>query len=298
MSLFPSLDDIEDNEEPKINSKGLNITFSTIEYTYGTFANKLLDGSMSDYQIQQDICNHYDRYCNYDNFQNPSLRDAFIKIWTNKTFLGNFNTILLQNKKMKEAIKLYNRFICKITYDYYSEKVAPTNAEDEICNLLFTIVNTLNESKIIPITNYMYNAHALFVVLAANSSFDYSECINRVNYFIVKGLQYLDITQIVDLYGKVFGNLRFTVIFTTVMSDVPKDLDTYNPAELSMYHKITSAILVILNSITSIEIKKVINGYDNYLRINGNIPQRINLEDKLEEYPRIAEVYKTIHMDD
>ena len=295
MSLFPSLDSIEDNEEPKIEGN-LNITFSTVEYTYETFLNKLLDGSMSDYQVQQDICNHYDRYCNYDNFQNPSLRESFMKIWTNKIFLNNFNTVLLKYKDIKTSIGLYNRFICKISYDYYSKTVAQTGSEDAICKLLFNIVNTLNEDKIIPLTNYMFNSNALFVVMAANSSFEYSECVVRVNYFIRKVLQELDTVQIIDIYSKVFNGGRFLTIFNAIMSDVPADLASMTPPESATYLKITKAAFTILNSIPSNEIEKVIRGYKNSLSVS-NKPQRVDIEKFIEEYPRAKAVFDTIWID-
>lgn len=293
MSLFPSLDNIEDEDEPKIEGH-LNITFSTIEYTYDTFVNKLLSGDMSDYQIQQDIYNHYDRYCNYDNFQNPQFRDAFKKIWTNKRFLNNFITVLIKNKKMKPAIGLYNRFICKIAYDYYTDIMRKTGAEDEISGLLFEMVRILNEDKIIPLTNYMYDSHALLIVLAANSSFEYAECVNRVNYFIIKALQDIDIVQIIDIYSKVFNGGRFTIIFNATMSDLAKPDMT--PPEGAMYAKITKAIFIILNSIPSKEIEKVIRGYKNNLAIN-NKPQRTDITTYIEEYPRAKEVFDMVWYD-
>lgn len=294
MSLFPSLDNIEDNEEePKIEGH-LNITFSTIEYTYDTFANKLLNGDMSDYQIQQDICNHYEKYCNYDNFQNPALRDAFKKIWTNKRFLNNFLTVLIQNKKMKPAIGLYNRFICKITYDYYTDIIRKTGSEDQISSLLFKIAGMLNEDKIIPLTNYMYESHALIIAVAANSSFEYAECVNRVNYVIIKALQDLEIVQIIDIYAKVFNGGRFTIIFNATMSDIAKPDMT--PPEGAMYLKITKAIFTILNSIPSKEIEKVIRGYKNNLAIN-NKPQRTDITKFIEEYPRAKAVFDMIWYD-
>lgn len=293
MSLFPSLDNIEDEDEPKIEGH-LNITFSTIEYTYDTFVNKLLSGDMSDYQIQQDIYNHYDRYCNYDNFQNPRFRGAFKKIWTNKRFLNNFITVLIKNKEMKPAIGLYNRFICKIAYDYYTDIMRKTGAEDEISGLLFEMVRILNEDKIIPLTNYMYDSHALLIVLAANSSFEYAECVNRVNYFIIKALQDIDIVQIIDIYSKVFNGGRFTIIFNATMSDLAKPDMT--PPEGAMYAKITKAIFIILNSIPSKEIEKVIRGYKNNLAIN-NKPQRTDIITYIEEYPRAKEVFDMVWYD-
>ncbi len=290
MSLFPSLDNIEDEDEPKIEGH-LNITFSTVEYTYETFVNKLLSGEMSDYQVQQNICNYYDRYCNYDNFQNPNLSSSFKKIWTNKVFLKNFNTVLIRNKNMKPSIGLYNRFICKIAYDYYTDIMKRKGTEDEISGLLFDIVRTLNEDKIIPLTNYMYDNIALFIVLVANSSFEYAECVNRVNYFILKALQDIDVVEIIDIYTKVFNGGRFTIIFNAAMSDVPNFEMT--PPEGAMYLKITKAIFTILNSIPSNEIEKVIRGYKNSLSIN-NRPQRTDITTFIEEYPRAKAVFDVL----
>ena len=64
MSLFPSLDNIP--EEPKIEDTGLhgslNLTFSTVEYRFETFL-KGLDGVLTNEQIEYEIRNYYDKYC-------------------------------------------------------------------------------------------------------------------------------------------------------------------------------------------------------------------------------------------
>ena len=293
MSLFPSLDNIEE-EEPKIEG-GLNITFSTVEYTYQSFLNKLLDGSMSDLLIQQNILNHYDKYCNYDNFQNPEIAPVMRKIWTNERFLINFKTVL--NSKKKIHIGLYNRFICKIAYDYYAYKIAPDNLEnDKICNLLFDIVTTLNESKIIPLTAYIFQKDAMFIVMIANSSYDYFTCVNRVNYFIMETLNGLDVIQIIDIYSKVFNDGNFGIIYNATMSDVPANFDSLTPPEGACYLKITKAIFVILNSIPSSEISKVIRGYKNYIAMH-NVQSRVDIEKFIKDYPRAKMVFDALWYD-
>ena len=89
---------------------------------------------------------------------------------------------------------------------------------------------------------------------------------------------------------------RFLTIFNAIMSDVPADLASMSPPESATYLKTTKAAFIILNSIPSNEIEKVIRGYKNSLAVS-NKPQRVDIVKFIEEYPRAKAVFDTIWID-
>jgi len=277
MSLFKSLDNIP-MEEPKIVGGGFK--FSTVEYTYETFLNKLKDGSFTDYQIQQNILLHYDNYCNYENFQNPDLRKTFQEIWSNEKFVEMFYYCA---QKIKKDLKTYyNRSICKIAYDYYSEK----DDNDVVTNYLFQIVRTINIELVLPLTQYMQDKHAVFLVMCNYSSFDNKECVERINKFIIFGGYDFSVRDIIDIYLRLTRGEHFTPYFNYTITQIFKNLDTLQSA---MYHRSTYAMLIIINSMPMNELVKLLTRYKGFLEYNQGIQTRININElQSVEYDRIV----------
>ena len=106
MSLFPSLDNIPEEPEMEDLHGSLNLTFSTVEYIFETFL-KGLDGVLTNEQIEYEIRNYYDKYCDYDNFQSESTRKIFQEIWKNERFLILFKKCIPQI----HLTKYHNRVI-------------------------------------------------------------------------------------------------------------------------------------------------------------------------------------------
>ena len=277
MSLFKSIDNLKD-EDPKIITGSFK--FSTLEYTYNTFLKKLQEKSLTDYQIQQNILLHFNNYCNYDNFQNPELRKIFQEIWTNEKFVQMF--AICANKIKKDLKTYYNKSICKIAYDYYAEK----DDNDIVTSALFDIVKTVNIGLVLPLSNYMQENHAIFLVMCNYSSFKKRECIERINNFLVKGGYDFSVRDIIDIYIRLSHNDHFTPYFNYSMTQIMSDLNQY---ESIIYHRTTYALLIIINSMPMTELVKLLAGYRDYLIYNNSSIPRIDIT-KLEavEYDRIV----------
>ena len=94
MGFFKSLDEITEIEDAPIGVK-----FSTVEYTFDSFLEKIEDGSLSDNKIRSNIEYSYNIYLDYDNFKNPNTRKIFQKLWTNERFLKNLLEVLKYNSE-------------------------------------------------------------------------------------------------------------------------------------------------------------------------------------------------------
>lgn len=297
MSIFSSLDTIDQVDE-KIdlsNNKSLNITFSTVEYSYKTFLKKLQEQTITDAQVEYELSVHYQNYCNYDNFQNPDTRKIFQSIWTNEQFLRILLKVVIEKKTIKQEIqRFYNKSICKICYDYYTE-IGKNNLEDKLLPYMFRIVENINYNKILPMTIYMERIHALFIVMAKYSSFNYEQCVTRVNEFIMR-LGY-DFTRdnIVDIYYRLYGDESFSLVFNYTMTQT-YELDKLNQAELAMYHRINNCLLSIINSMPSPEISKMLRSYSNYLEIT-NKDLRFDIKTVSDNYNRLKFVLNQLILD-
>lgn len=285
MGLFESLDNITPEEEIPTNVD-LNIKFSTLEYTYDTFLKKLETNNITDVQIENEILYYYNNLCNYDRFKHSETRTTFQKIWTNERFLNVFCKLCPRLMKDPDFQNngFYNHTICKIAYDYYSEYGNKEGMFRGVTSVLFRIVETLNANQIIPLTAYMNEIHAMFIILASKSSFDPYECVQRVNEFIMRLGYDFDISTIVYIYSLLYSK-KFSELFIATMIQT-YDLDTLDTNEKTMYYRINRTLLMILNSMPSGEICTVIKRYDNFLNLEPH-PVRFNLMEKAREYERL-----------
>lgn len=283
MSLFKSIDKLKDNDDLKVISSGFKI--STVEYTYTTFLKRLKEGSFTDNQIQQNILMHFNNYCNYDNFQNPELRSIFQEIWSNEKFVEIFSYCAPTIKK--DLRIYYNKSICKIAYDYYSEK----DDNDIVTGYLFQIVKIINLDIVLPLTQYMQDNHAIFLVMCNFSSFDKKECIDRINKFIVYGGYDFSVRDIIDIYLRLSRGDHFTSYFKYTMTQIIENLDTM---QSTLYHRSTYAMLIIINSMPMNELIKLLSGYKSFLEYS-KLPTRININElQPNEYDRIVTALNNI----
>ena len=239
MSLFPSLDNLQQQkEEPKVTG-GIKIT--TIEFSFQSFLNKIKDGTLSDLKIQQNILNNWTSYCDYNNFQTDQSRSIFQELWTNERFLQNFCIVV---PKLKTALqRFYNYNICKIAYDYQSEK---DKYDDRVLGYYYNIIEMINSETIIPMTVYMPKAHAIFLVMSALGSFKLKERVDRINDFLIRSGNDFSIKDLIDIYIRLTNGKSFSPYFYYTMSYI---VNTENSLEKSIYHRSTQAMLIIINSI-------------------------------------------------
>lgn len=289
MSLFPSLDNIPEEPEMEDLHGSLNLTFSTVEYIFETFL-KGLDGVLTNEQIEYEIRNYYDKYCDYDNFQSESTRKIFQEIWKNERFLILFKKCIPQI----HLTKYHNRVICKIAYDYYTSCTSETRNE-AVTILLFQIVEEINSKSIIPLTTIMDKQSALFIVMARYSSFDLEDCVKRVNEFIIRLGYDFTVDQIIYIYSRLYSD-GFGQPFNYIMTHSYKfESGDLSNQEYTIYNRINRALLIILNSMPTADIENILTRYENYISMSPDKVPRFNIRQMATvDYERLQKVVNSI----
>ena len=292
MGLFPSLDNIRD-EAPSIAGGGLNITFSTDEYSLTTLLKKIQEGSISDPGLEYEIGNHISKYCDYDGFKSPGTRKIYQSLWSNERFVDMFFKILYKYKQIRDYVKrFYNVSVCKIAYDYIID-IGRHIKNDPVSKLFFDIVRLVNIDSVLPLTVIMKDDAAVLIVMSRYSSFNIEECIKRVNEFILRLGYDFSPQNIVDIYYHLKYE-SFGIVFNVTMTQL-YDLNTLDNLELSNYYHMNAAILMIVNSMTTSDIFKVLNGYANYTAVFDK-NTRFDIR-KITDYERIKPVVSQLIID-
>lgn len=282
MGIFPSLDNIP-KEEIKEAAIPIGAAFSTESYFVDSFLEKIKSGELNETQICQDILLNYGKYCNYDNFNDPGTRNSFQQLWTNESFLRAFYKALSTIKKLD---LYYNKSICKITYDYYINR--KTDELDTISTLQINIVKFLNRKKILALNAFMHEMSAIFMVLAYLSSFNPTECVQRVTNLIVKMDYDFSIDNLISIYTILYKN-SFKILFVSTMTKIFTEEElSKNENRKLVNDRINKTLLIILESMESTEIDKVLIGYSIYIHMY-NQPTRFSLKNDTikENYPRV-----------
>lgn len=284
MSIFSSLDKLEDVNEIEIPN-GIGANFSTVEYGYKTFLDKIIDGSLSDIRIDMDILINYYHYCDAENFENVDTQFIFRSLWTNRRFLESFLRVLPNIK-----LSLFEKnTVAKVTYDYYETHFSSNNVEKEdiILRLLLEISKQIFSDKIIPLTTFMKEETALFIVICRYSSFNIQYCVNRVNSLIIKSGYDFSVKQIIYIYSKLFID-NFSKLFIYTMSLII-DENQLTALQKDINNRISVSLLVILNSMPTIEIQKVLTDYSSYCSLYAK-PVRFSLNLISDDYERLKPI--------
>lgn len=286
MGIFKSLDSIQD-----IESNPIGVTFKTIEYTYDSFFKKIEDNSLSDEDIQLNIKRCYEEYLNYDNFKDANTRKIFQSIWTNARFLKNFIKVLETDKSLNIST-LSITTICKITYDYFCipDNDAQYKKDSEILNLLFKLSEIVNFNIIVQLSTIMGMEAAKFICLSRYSSFKQEECILRLNECIMNfGYDYnFSVKNIIYIYSRFFA-FDFSSLFIHSMV-LEKDTIELNHNQEIVYDKISYALLLILDSLTSQDIYKTLKRYGCYLSLMHDPIIRFSMKNLSNDFYRVSNV--------
>jgi hypothetical protein len=124
-----------------------------------------------------------------------------------------------------------------------------------------------------------------------NSSFKEEKVVHRINSFLVKYNKVeLSLQQIVDIYCHLFN--RVTTLFVqTMLESKPANLLQY---EESNFDKISIAMLEIINSMPSTQIKMVIQSYAYTITmLTENTVLRFSIKSAVR-YDRIIRVLKEV----
>lgn len=284
MSLFPSL--VPDDKDKKLDTLQQGSLFHSIEYELTGIINKINNiNNLDDKEIRDIIIRQHSMILNYDLFlQSNETRIQALYLFTNERFLKNFLDVIRILDLSKHEIVCLN----KIAYDYYILE----NKDQKIADLLYRLTTEVNGKQVTVLSGILGISGAQILAMIRNSSFKIEKCIHRVNTYIIKCNIDLSVQNIIDIYCFLFE--RFTDVFIYTMME-PK----YNYI-LNDYHKnlkfdnASIALLEILNSLTTNDIRKVISDYGFILNmVKLNYPARFSLK-TATRYKRIVDVVKEI----
>ena len=285
--IFPSMKDSnKDKEQPLYIPP-----FTTIEYELKTIVEKIRNiNNLSESEIRNIIFNQYKMILNYDLFlSDPSSRKLAQELFTNNKFLKIFNDICNVLNLTNDEIICLN----KLCYDYYTldEK------DSTIMNYLLAISYQINDDKIIRLSSILGINGARILSMISKSSFKEDKRVQRINNFIIKYNE-IDLTlqNIIDIYCILYGD-RFSILFTNTMGEAYIE-NLVDIKEKYRYTLITYAVILILESLTSDNISKVLYNYGFYLKLNKIEKVRISLK-SFNDYDinRIIKIINNIEKD-
>lgn len=276
MGYFESLDsDLELEPTP------IGVSFSTLEYTHDSFLSKLNTGDFSSTKIKSIIESNLSLYFGYDGFSNIKTRTNMQGIWTNIEFLKNVLQLLNENPKFRQSvISGYRRDINIIVNDYLSasnDGMEEYLKDSKVRDTLLSIASNVNAEYIVPLSSKIPVAVAQHLALANFCTFDSSQSVRNIigtiwNYSITELHEAaFTIEQIVYIYYVFFKDNFSEAFIHSMLFRYPgfgKASEMTNVEKTD--NNISSALINILNSMSSKEIKEVLAKYVNYLSFCGD----------------------------
>lgn len=288
MELFPSLKkSLESSELSREHSSELMTPiFRSVEYQISTIVEKITNiNTLNEEEIKSIIVRQHQTILNYDLFLASDESRGYVqKLFTNKRFLQIFLQVI-------GFLQLpYDEIVCinKLAYDYY---IIP-GKDPEISDLLLQISYQINNILVIRLSGKLGINGARVLSMIANSSFKEEKNVHRINTFLVKYAE-LSVQDIVDIYCILFERFTYPFIFSMLESK-PSGL---SKSQLICFDNISLALLSILDSMTSEDIKRVLYDYAFTLKlIRNDFSVRFSLK-SAKAYIRIQEVIKEIELD-
>lgn len=265
------------------STKLITPKFNTVEISISTLVEKLRNvDSLSDNDIRNIIYRQYGTILNYDLFLScTESREVAQQLFTNEKFLSNL-VFCVPDINLNE-----HQIICcnKLAYDYIALH-SINECNQTIRNLLMELSMRVNLKTVLALSAIIGTDNAKYLAMLRRSSFKDNKNVYRVNKFIIKsGLELLE-PDIINIYGKLFD--RVSTLFTVTMFCLP-DPD-YTKLELLRYDEMSKAMIDILDSMPSREIKKVLSGYVNSYQLQGEPNVRFSMKNIHESYYRIKAV--------
>lgn len=283
--IFPNLNRKENKSNLDIVvSKPL---FHSIDYQLSNIV-KMIENidNLDQDQIRNIIIRQHSMILNYDLFlQDPKTRSEAIRLFTNKTFLNIFLSVVrILNLTHHEII-----CINKLSYDYY---VLP-DKDTEISDLLYMITAEVNTNQVLVLSGVVGLSMAKIISMIRNSTFIESKAVQRINKFIIKSYPYISYQDIVSIYNILFPDNISTVIIYTMIETKE---DTLTEEQNRKFDNISIAILTILDNLTSAEIKRVLCDY-SFTIYKTNI-KKVRFSLKGDNYPRITKAIRELEISD
>ncbi len=285
MSLFPSFH-AEDNSSAKLDEVKQGSLFHSIEYELSGIMNKIDNiDTLNENEIKDIIIRQHSMILNYDLFlMSNETRIQAQRLFTNKKFLLCFlDVVRLLDLSQHEKI-----CVNKLAYDYY---ITP-GKNMEISTLLYQLTTEVNGKEVILLSSVLGMTGARVLAMIRNSSFKEEKCVHRVNTYIIKCDMELSIKDIIAIYCSLFD--RFTNLFVfTMMESKPNGLSV---EENKKFDYISAALLEMLNTLTTADIRKVINDYAFTLKmVKVNTTVRFAIKSAVR-FDRIISVIREVEI--
>lgn len=262
-------------------------SFYSVEYHMDSIISMINNiDNLDENQIKNIILRQYPMILNYDLFlKSDESRYQAQQLFTNKKFLEIFLNIVGLLQLNREQTVCVN----KLAYDYY----ILNNKDEEISNLLLQISYWINNITVIKLSGILGMHGARVLSMIANSSFKDDKKIHRVNTFLIKCNISLSIQNIIDIYCILFD--RFTYPFIYTMLEFKDSRMTMEQCE--RFDLISSAMLEMLNSLTSEDMRKILYNYAYMIKLQSVQIVRFSLK-SAKYYTRILKVIEDIELDD
>ena len=270
------------------SSKLVMPKFNTVELSIKTLLDKLKNvNSLSDNEIRDIICRQYETILNYDLFLVGSeSRGIAQELFTNEKFLLNLIYCVSNNIELND-----HQIICcnKLAYDYIAFH-STSDCNQTIRNLLMELSFRINLKIVLPLSPLIGIDNAKHLAMLRKSSFKEYKNVQRVNRFIIhSGLEIME-QGIIDIYGKLFNSV--SILFAETMFSLPNN--DYTKSESLRYDEISKAMIDILDSMPSDQIKQVLSNYCNLFYLKGEPPVRFSMKNIHESYNRIKNVIEEL----
>lgn len=261
--LFPSIPDVDNstNKEEKAP------VFESIEYKISQIVEKIKSiDQLNENEIKHIIVRQHSMILNYDLFL-ANERKYALELFTNKRFLKILLDIIGTIDLSNHEIVCIN----KLAYDYYVSK----NKDKEVSDLLMELSYFINNKTAIRLSAIYGIKGGRILAMISKSAFNPDKNINRVNRFIVKSNISLSVKDIIDTYCILYNHFTDPIIYT-MLEVRPVGLST---VENDRFTAISKAMMILLNSMTSSDIHKVLSNYIYVLQLSNTNVTRFSIKD-------------------
>lgn len=250
--MFDSLKNSSETEEKlfKIHSGPI---FHTIEYELSGIVAKINDiDNLNEKEIKDIILRQYGMILNYDLFlTSDKTRVQAQTLFTSKKFLKCFLDVI----RLLQLTQHQKICLNKLAYDYY---VLDSDQKDqEVVDLLYNLSSEVNSREVTVLSGVLGITGARILAMVRNSSFKEEKCVRRVNAYIMRYPEELNLQNIVNIYCYLFHRISNLFIYT-MMEAKPSYL---TKSQSDRFDLISVAMLELLNSMTTADIVRVLQDY-------------------------------------
>lgn len=213
----------------------------------------------------------------------------YLSLFLNQRFLSVFTNVMSNQKNINDI----DRVLCnKIAYDYLTSSDM-SKIKPEFKSLFFNLSKRVNFS-VIPrlLILGLDEETCAYLALSRYSHTEPMVYIRRLNHIITSHSDsVMNEQMIIDIYQVLVSG--FTQLFKYTMFDVSTEdeLNGIGPGASDIYSNISLAVVDILNSLTSNDIRKVLVEYSNEYNTSDNLDIRFSMRSiAAHDYWRILKV--------